>query len=164
MSESDYTESAEQPPYDPHIMRMLQEDAAHDDGSISEMNVIPFIDICLVLLIIVLISSAFSFQLFVFENPASTTFNVIDVKTQGGESNLISLNIHDGKTITLNGQQVGYETLVPTLEAAWQTNKYIAVDFRAPDDLDLQTVINVMEKIQMNIEGIKISLAILETE
>jgi hypothetical protein len=35
-------------PYDPHIMRMLQEDSGASDSSISEMNVIPFIDICLV--------------------------------------------------------------------------------------------------------------------
>ncbi len=149
-------------PYDPHIMRMLQEEGMHGESSISEMNVIPFIDICLVLLIIVLISSAFAFQLFVFENPGSTQFNVVEANNKDGSSRLIKLYIHDEKTITLNGANVTRDSLVPQLQAAWSSGNYAAVDFRAPESLKTQEIIHVMERIRMNVDGVKMSLAILE--
>lgn len=55
---------------------MLRRDPGREAEPIAEMNVIPFIDICLVLLIIVLVTATFSTPLLDFDHPkaAGTEF------------------------------------------------------------------------------------------
>jgi biopolymer transport protein ExbD len=57
--------------------------AGSDSGSepIAEMNVIPFIDICLVLLIIVLVTATFSTQLLDFDHPQAAKTEFVDART-----------------------------------------------------------------------------------
>ncbi|PCJ57755.1 MAG: hypothetical protein COA79_14815 [Planctomycetota bacterium] len=133
-------------PYDPHIMRMLQDEGGHDDDSISELNVIPFIDITLVLLIIVLISSAFQFQLFVFANPSSDTFEVVNVSKDA--TNVITLEIISAKEIVLNKQPTTISSLGGQVKSLWNSGKYIALVISAPNDLTSQEFIDITEVIK----------------
>jgi len=57
--------------------------ASSDSGSepIAEMNVIPFIDICLVLLIIVLVTATFSTQLLDFDHPQAAKTEFVEART-----------------------------------------------------------------------------------
>ncbi len=48
------------------------------DEPIAEMNVIPFIDICLVLLIIVLVTATFSTQLLDFDSPKAAKTEYVE--------------------------------------------------------------------------------------
>ena len=147
---------------DPNIMRMLQEGSGGSEDPISELNVIPFIDICLVLLIIVLIMSTFSYQLFNFDNPSSAEFTVVNAKTKEGESTVIKLFVHSKEKITLNGKVITLNSVAPELNKIWQGGKYRAVEFRAPNKMNIQDVIYVMEKVRLNVKGVKLSLAILK--
>ncbi|MCJ8331057.1 MAG: biopolymer transporter ExbD [Lentisphaeria bacterium] len=147
---------------DPNVMRMLQEGSGGSEDPISELNVIPFIDICLVLLIIVLIMSTFSYQLFNFDNPSSAEFTVVNAQTKEGESTVIKLFVHSKEKITLNGKVITLNSVAPELNKIWQGGKYSAVEFRAPNKMNIQDVIYVMEKVRMNVKDVKLSLAILE--
>ncbi len=52
--------------------------AGGEGEPIAEMNVIPFIDICLVLLIIVLVTATFSTQLLDFESPGAARTDYVE--------------------------------------------------------------------------------------
>src|SRR5262245_3111991 len=56
--------------------------SSSDGGEpIAEMNVIPFIDICLVLLIIVLVTATFSTQLLDFDHPQAAKTEFVEART-----------------------------------------------------------------------------------
>lgn len=52
--------------------------ARESDEPIADMNVIPFIDICLVLLIIVLVTATFSTQLLDFDHPKAAKTEYVE--------------------------------------------------------------------------------------
>jgi len=58
-------------------------DGPKDSGAepIAEMNVIPFIDICLVLLIIVLVTATFSTQLLDFDHPQAAKTEYVEARS-----------------------------------------------------------------------------------
>ncbi|MDP6112398.1 MAG: biopolymer transporter ExbD [Planctomycetota bacterium] len=159
MKEPDTQQSV---PYDPHIMRMLQEDSITGDSSISEMNVIPFIDICLVLLIIVLMSSVFAFQLFVFHNRTTEQMTTVAALRSDGAPNVIRVRMTGPKEFDVNGSVVEIGRLngvVRQLSAG-----YSALEFSAPGDMSSQAVVRAWEKIREGGPELRITMNTLDTK
>jgi biopolymer transport protein ExbD len=86
---------------------------ASDSGSepIAEMNVIPFIDICLVLLIIVLVTATFSTQLLDFDHPQAAKTEFVDARAG------VAVEVAPDGGCVVGGKRVEPTTLRRELEA-----------------------------------------------
>ena len=153
----DQDKAMKKPPYDPHIMRMLLEESGGADTAISEMNVIPFIDICLVLLIIVLMSSAFAYQLFVFENPTAKTLQTITVLKKDGTANVIRVRMTAKKRFEVNGKVTSFEQLGRAIRSLSQQG-YSALEFLASEQMDSQSAVSALEAIRKADKHMKVHL------
>ena len=79
-----------------------------NEGPIADMNVIPFIDICLVLLIIVLVTASFSTQLLGFNHPQAGK----DEKTQYFEvKDAVVVEVATDGKCKINGKTVEVKDL-----------------------------------------------------
>lgn len=76
-----------------------------DSEPIAEMNVIPFIDICLVLLIIVLVTATFSTQLLDFDHPQAAKTEYIEARTG------VAVEIGSDGACSMGGRPVDLATL-----------------------------------------------------
>ena len=78
-----------------------------DSGSepIAEMNVIPFIDICLVLLIIVLVTATFSTQLLDFDLPQAAKTEFVEARSG------VAVDVGPDGACSVGGQPVDFATL-----------------------------------------------------
>ena len=87
--------------------------ASTDSGSepIAEMNVIPFIDICLVLLIIVLVTATFSTQLLDFDHPQAAKTEFVDARTG------VAVEVAPDGACQLGGRRVDAAALRGEIEA-----------------------------------------------
>lgn len=87
--------------------------AGSDRGGepIAEMNVIPFIDICLVLLIIVLVTATFSTQLLDFDHPQAAKTEFVEARSG------VPVEIGVDGACTLGGRRVEAAALRGELEA-----------------------------------------------
>jgi biopolymer transport protein ExbD len=72
---------------------------------IAEMNVIPFIDICLVLLIIVLVTATFSTQLLDFDHPQAAKTEFVEGR------NGVTVDVAADGRCTLGGKPVDLAAL-----------------------------------------------------
>ena len=147
----------EKPPYDPHIMRMLLGEAGESETAISEMNVIPFIDICLVLLIIVLMSSAFAYQLFVFENPKAETLRTIEVVKKDGSLNVIRVKMTAKQQFEVNGKAIAFAQLGGAVQSL-SAQGFSALEFLASETMDSQSVVSALEVIRKTDKNMKVHL------
>jgi biopolymer transport protein ExbD len=103
----------------------MEQYEASGSTPIADMNVIPFIDVCLVLLIIVLVTAAFSIKLMAFEHPLAIkkaidgspvlddAGNVIPIPTQfvdiqdkDGNPQVATVRVTGNGPVELNGQSV----------------------------------------------------------
>ena|SRR5262245_7954995 len=87
--------------------------ASTDSGSepIAEMNVIPFIDICLVLLIIVLVTATFSTQLLDFDHPQAAKTEFVEARTG------VAVDVAPDGACSLGGKRVEAAALRGEIEA-----------------------------------------------
>ena len=146
-------------PCDPHIMRMLQGDSDERSTAISEMNVIPFIDICLVLLIIVLMSSVFAFQLFVFRNPQAPAMKTFQASLEEGSENIIRVKMTARDKFDINGRMISLERLTEEIRTISETLSVL--EFLASGDMPSQAVVSAWERIRQANGELKLSMNIL---
>jgi biopolymer transport protein ExbD len=87
--------------------------SSNDRGSepIAEMNVIPFIDICLVLLIIVLVTATFSTQLLDFDHPQSAKTEYVEARSG------VSVEVAADGSCSMGGRKVDLTALRGEIEA-----------------------------------------------
>ena len=88
-------------------------DAPKDAGSepIAEMNVIPFIDICLVLLIIVLVTATFSTPLLDFDHPQAAKTEYVEARSG------VAVEVAEDGACSVGGRRVEPAALRGELEA-----------------------------------------------
>ena len=82
-----------------------------DQEPIAEMNVIPFIDICLVLLIIVLVTATFSTQLLDFDHPQAAKTEFVEARAG------VSVDISADGSCSMGGRKVELAALRGEIEA-----------------------------------------------
>ena len=102
--------------------------AAPDSGSepIAEMNVIPFIDICLVLLIIVLVTATFSTQLLDFDHPQAAKTDFIEARSG------VAVDVAPDGACSLGGRRVEIAALRGEIEALGGSDVILRASRKTP--------------------------------
>ena len=109
--------------------------------SLAEINVVPLVDVMLVLLIIFMVT-------------APMLYRGMDVKLPASASNTIKpeermvLTVERDQKLFLDKDEVGVEQLEARLRAARQRNAEVAVYLRADRDVPYGTVVRVMDGVK----------------
>ena len=121
-----------------------------DEKPFETMNVIPFVDIMLVLLTIVLITSSFIVNGRIPVNLPQASQSVAEADT----STMIELD--RGGTLYLNGKAVTLEALRGDLEPLGRENSFV---IRADREVTLQHFVDVVDLLkQMNFKKVAVQI------
>ena len=124
---------------------------------IAELNVIPFIDICLVLLIIVLVTASFSTKLLGFDHPQAQENPTEYVEV----ANVVIVNLAlDGKC-TIGSNTVKVEELGGAVKDLKQGEDYPPFLLRASGKVSAQKIVAAMGQIRSAGE-VSVSFALSE--
>ncbi|MDU6925235.1 TonB system transport protein ExbD [Franconibacter helveticus] len=122
-------------------MAMRLNEKLDDNGEMHEINVTPFIDVMLVLLIIFMVAAPLATVDVKVNLPASTS------QPQPRPEKPIYLSVKADKTMYLGNDQVTEETMINALNAATAGKKDTTVFFRADKTVDYETMMNVMDTL-----------------
>ena len=122
-------------------MAMRLNENLDDNGEMHEINVTPFIDVMLVLLIIFMVAAPLATVDVKVNLPASTS------QPQPRPEKPIYLSVKAEKTMYLGNDQVTEETMINALNAATAGKKDTTVFFRADKTVDYETMMNVMDTL-----------------
>jgi biopolymer transport protein ExbD len=127
----------------------------HRSGPIVEINMIPLIDVSLVLLIIFMVMTPFLVQQQVRVNlPQSVSSNEAPDRP-------ITISIQKNGEMTLNGTAVAASTLESSLRSILTKNRDRPVMIQADRDLALQQVVTVMD-IAKRLQVAKLGISVQE--
>ncbi|AIX49261.1 MULTISPECIES: TonB system transport protein ExbD [Pantoea] len=137
-------------------MAMRLNDEAAGDSEMHEINVTPFIDVMLVLLIIFMVAAPLATVDVRVNLPASTS------APQPRPEKPVYLSIKADKQIYIGNDAVTKETLVNALTAQTAGDKQTTIFFQADQSVDYATLMAVMD--QLRAAGyLKIGLMGMET-
>ncbi|WP_338463976.1 TonB system transport protein ExbD [Franconibacter daqui] len=122
-------------------MAMRLNENLDDNGEMHEINVTPFIDVMLVLLIIFMVAAPLATVDVKVNLPASTS------QPQPRPEKPVYLSVKADKTIYLGNDQVTKDTMITALNAATAGKKDTTVFFRADKTVDYETMMNVMDTL-----------------
>lgn len=135
---------------------MHLKDDLESDGEMSEINVTPFIDVMLVLLIIFMVAAPLATVDVKVNLPASTSV------PQPRPDKPVYLSIKADKQLYVGNNEVSKEQLVSAIDSLTSGNKESTIFFQADKDVDYATLMSVMD--QLRAAGyLKIGLMGLET-
>ncbi|MDZ7277305.1 TonB system transport protein ExbD [Pantoea eucrina] len=123
-------------------MAMRLNDDAIGDGEMHEINVTPFIDVMLVLLIIFMVAAPLATVDVRVNLPASTS------APQPRPEKPVYLSIKQDKQIFIGNNAVSKETLVDALSAQTAGNKDTTIFFQADKSVDYETLMSVMDQLR----------------
>jgi biopolymer transport protein ExbD len=113
-----------------------------DSQEMHDINVTPFIDVMLVLLIIFMVAAPLSTVDVRVNLPASSA------KAQSRPDKPVYLTVKADKQMYLGEQQVTTEQLASQLEQVTQGNKDTTIFFRADKTTDYATIMSVMDSLR----------------
>ncbi|WP_455852226.1 TonB system transport protein ExbD [Pantoea endophytica] len=137
-------------------MAMRLNDDSVGDGEMHEINVTPFIDVMLVLLIIFMVAAPLATVDVRVNLPASTS------APQPRPEKPVYLSIKEDKQIFIGNDAVTKETLVNTLTAQTEGKKDTTIFFQADKSVDYATLMEVMDQLR-EAGYLKIGLMGMET-
>ena len=137
-------------------MAMRLNDDLDTDGEMHEINVTPFIDVMLVLLIIYMVAAPLATVDVRVNLPASTS------TPQPRPEKPVYLSIKADKQLYIGNEQVNAETLVNVLNNQTEGNKETTIFFQADKSVDYETLMGVMDKLR-TAGYLKIGLMGMET-
>jgi len=137
-------------------MAMRLNDDLETDGEMHEINVTPFIDVMLVLLIIFMVAAPLATVDVRVNLPASTS------TPQPRPEKPVYLSIKADKQLYVGNDQVTPESLVNVLTNQTQGNKETTIFFQADKSVDYATLMSVMDKLR-TAGYLKIGLMGMET-
>jgi len=123
-------------------MAMRLNDDAIGDGEMHEINVTPFIDVMLVLLIIFMVAAPLATVDVRVNLPASTS------APQPRPEKPVYLSIKQDKQIFIGNNAVSKATLVDALTAQTAGNKETTIFFQADKSVDYETLMSVMDQLR----------------
>lgn len=123
-------------------MAMRLNDEAAGDSEMHEINVTPFIDVMLVLLIIFMVAAPLATVDVRVNLPASTS------APQPRPEKPVYLSIKADKQIYIGNDAVTKETLVNALTAQTAGDKQTTIFFQADQSVDYATLMAVMDQLR----------------
>ena len=137
-------------------MAMRLNENLDDNGEMHEINVTPFIDVMLVLLIIFMVAAPLATVDVRVNLPASTS------APQPRPEKPVYLSIKEDKQIFIGNDAVTKETLVNALTAQTEGKKDTTIFFQADKSVDYATLMEVMDQLR-EAGYLKIGLMGMET-
>ena len=137
-------------------MAMRFNDSSETDGEMHEINVTPFIDVMLVLLIIFMVAAPLATVDVRVNLPASTS------APQPRPEKPVYLSIKADKQLYVGNDQVNKDALINVLMQQTQGNKDTTIFFQADKSVDYETLMSVMDELR-TAGYLKIGLMVMET-
>ncbi|VDZ57417.1 Biopolymer transport protein exbD [Serratia odorifera] len=134
---------------------MRLNDDVDDSGELHEINVTPFIDVMLVLLIIFMVAAPLATVDIRVDLPASTA------KPQPRPEKPVFLSVKADKQLYVGEQPVTAEQLTTVLDQRTQANKETTIFFQADKSVDYATLMSVMDTLR-NAGYLKVGLVGME--
>ncbi|MBD2795327.1 TonB system transport protein ExbD [Xenorhabdus sp. 18] len=113
-----------------------------DNGELHEINVTPFIDVMLVLLIIFMVAAPLATVDIKVDLPASTA------KPQPRPEKPVFLTVKADKQLYVGEQVVDRNNLSLVLDQTTQSNKDTTIFFQADKTVDYETLMSVMDSLR----------------
>lgn len=125
-------------------MAMRLGDEQDESGEMHEINVTPFIDVMLVLLIIFMVAAPLATVDIKVDLPASTA------KPQPRPEKPVFLTVKADSQLFIGDQAVSKEQLAMTLDQATNSNKETTIFFQADKSVDYETMMDVMNVLRQS--------------
>lgn len=113
-----------------------------DNGELHEINVTPFIDVMLVLLIIFMVAAPLATVDIRVDLPASSA------KPQPRPEKPVFLSMKADKQLYVSDQPVNVDQLLLVLDQRTQANKETTIFFHADKSVDYETLMSVMDTLR----------------
>ncbi|MHA7848510.1 TonB system transport protein ExbD [Serratia sp. D1N4] len=123
-------------------MAMRLNEDLDDSGELHEINVTPFIDVMLVLLIIFMVAAPLATVDIRVDLPASTA------KPQPRPEKPVFLSVKADKQLYVGDDPVTAEQLTSVLDQRTQSNKETTIFFQADKSVDYETLMSVMDMLR----------------
>ncbi|MBI6549032.1 TonB system transport protein ExbD [Xenorhabdus lircayensis] len=113
-----------------------------DSGELHEINVTPFIDVMLVLLIIFMVAAPLATVDIKVDLPASSA------KPQPRPEKPVFLTVKADHQLYVGEQQIDRNNLSSVLDQTTQSNKETTIFFQADKTVDYETLMSVMDSLR----------------
>ncbi|MEQ5971872.1 TonB system transport protein ExbD [Serratia liquefaciens] len=123
-------------------MAMRLNEDLDDSGELHEINVTPFIDVMLVLLIIFMVAAPLATVDIRVDLPASSA------KPQPRPEKPVFLSVKADKQLYVGEQAVSADQLTLVLDQRTQANKETTIFFQADKSVDYETLMSVMDTLR----------------
>ncbi|AKH64232.1 MULTISPECIES: TonB system transport protein ExbD [Photorhabdus] len=123
-------------------MAMRLNENLDDSGELHEINVTPFIDVMLVLLIIFMVAAPLATVDIKVDLPASSA------KPQPRPEKPVFLTVKADRQLYVGDQRVDHDTLAAVLDQTTQSNKETTIFFQADKTVDYETLMSVMDALR----------------
>ncbi len=122
---------------------MKFESGSRKDRMLSEINMVPFIDVVLVLLIIFMVTTPLLYRGLKINLP-KTSANSLKKPVPK-----VIVSVTKGKQIFVNGHAVTWEALGALLARRYKEDKRVVVYLKADRKVDYGTVVHLMDVVKM---------------
>ncbi|HAE79828.1 TonB system transport protein ExbD [Morganella morganii] len=123
-------------------MAMRLNEELDDSGELHDINVTPFIDVMLVLLIIFMVAAPLATVDIKVNLPASTA------KPQPRPEKPVFLTVKADNQLLVGEQEVTKETLAQILDQTTESNKETTIFFQADKTVDYETLMGIMDALR----------------
>lgn len=118
------------------------DDDMNGDGEMHDINVTPFIDVMLVLLIIFMVAAPLATVDIRVDLPASSA------APQPRPDKPVYLTVKADKQVYIGDDKVNDQSLAQVLDAATSVNKETTIFFQADKSVDYETIMSVMDALR----------------